>query len=82
MTWISAIGLLRDQQNAVDPRPTSTSSTWMRSSRRGGQVLADVVRADRKLAVASVAEHGQLHALGPAVAEERVDRRADRAGPV
>ena len=54
----------------------------MRSSRAVGQVLADVVRADRQLAVAAVGEHGQLDALGPAVVEERVDRRADRPAGV
>jgi hypothetical protein len=32
--------------------------------------------------MAAVGEHGQLHALGPAVAEERVDGRADRAAGV
>src|SRR4029079_5883574 len=29
----------------------------------GGQVLADVIRADGELAVAAVGEYGQLHAL-------------------
>src|SRR5256885_5949844 len=48
----------------------------------GGQVLADVVGADRQLAVAAVGEDGELHALGPAVVEERLDRRADRAAGV
>ncbi len=35
---------------------TSTSCTWMRSSARGREVLADVVGADRELAVAAVDE--------------------------
>ncbi len=48
----------------------------------GGQVLADVVGADRQLAVAAVDEHGELDALGPAVVEERLDRGADRAAGV
>jgi hypothetical protein len=51
----------------------------MRSSRRGGQVLADVVGPDRQLAVAAVDEDGELHARRPPEVEERVDRGADRA---
>ena len=46
---------------------------------RGREVLADVVRADRQLAMAAIDEHGELHALGPPVVEERVDRSPDRA---
>ena len=46
---------------------------------RGRQVLADVVRPDRQLAMAAVDEHRQLHARGPAVVEQRLDRRAHRA---
>ena len=46
---------------------------------RGRQVLADVVGADRQLAVAAVGEHGELHALGAAVVEQRLDRRAHGA---
>ena len=46
---------------------------------RGGNVLADVVRADRQLAVASVDEDGELYPRRPAVLEQRVDRSADRA---
>ena len=49
---------------------------------RGRQVLADVVGADRQLAVAPVDEDGELDAGGPAVVEERLDRRADRAAGV
>src|SRR3954447_13462016 len=49
---------------------------------RGRQVLADVVGADRQLAVAAVDEHGKLHARRAAVVEERLDRRADRAAGV
>ena len=45
----------------------------------GRQVLADVVGADRQLAVAAVAEHRQLHPARPAVVEERLDRGADGA---
>ncbi len=46
---------------------------------RGRQVLADVVGADRQLAVAAVGEHGELHALGAAVGEQRLDRGAHGA---
>jgi hypothetical protein len=48
----------------------------------GWQVLADVVGADRKLAVAAVGKHGKLYALGAAVLEERLDRCADRSAGV
>ena len=54
----------------------------MRSRRRRRQVLADVVGPDRQLAVAAVDEDRELHARRPAVVEERVDRRADRAARV
>ena len=46
------------------------------------QVLADVVGADRKLAVPSIDQNGELHARRPAELEERVDRGADRAARV
>src|SRR5690349_563846 len=46
---------------------------------RGRQVLADVVRADRELAMTAVREHGELHPGGPAVVEQRLDRGAHRA---
>ena len=49
---------------------------------RGRQVLADVVGADRQLAVAAVGEHGELDARRAAVLEQRVDRGADRAAGV
>ncbi len=45
----------------------------------GRDVLADVVGADRQLAVAAVDEDRQLHARRPAILEQRVDRGADRA---
>src|SRR5882757_2512800 len=45
----------------------------------GGQVLADVIGAEGKLAVAAVAEDGELDPLGAAVVEEGLDRGADRA---
>src|SRR4029077_3635015 len=48
----------------------------------GGQVLADVVRPDRQLAVAPVDEHGELDARRSAVVEESLDGRADRAAGV
>jgi hypothetical protein len=49
---------------------------------RGREVLADVVGSDRKLAVASVDEDGELDAGRAAVFEERVDRGADRAARI
>src|SRR3954447_9860700 len=49
---------------------------------RGREVLADVVGANRQLAVAAVDKHRKLDALGPAVLEERLDRGADRAAGV
>ena len=48
----------------------------------GGQVLSDVVGADRQLAVAAVDEHGELHARRPPELEQRVDRGADRPARV
>ena len=42
---------------------------------RGRQVLADVVGADRELAVAAVGEHGELDPGRAAVVEQGVDRR-------
>ena len=45
----------------------------------GRQVLADVVGADRQLAVAAVAEHRELDPLRAAVVEEGVDRGAHGA---
>ena len=49
--------------------------------RRGRQVLADVVGADRQLAVAAVDQHRELHPGGAAVVEEGVDRRRARCAP-
>ena len=60
-------------------RPSRPSSTRTRSCERGRDVLADVVRADRQLAVPAVDEDGELDARGSAVLEQRVDRGADRA---
>ena len=48
----------------------------------GREVLADVVGADRQLAVAAVGEDGELDAVGAAVVEERLDRGADRPARV
>src|SRR6476659_11439161 len=42
---------------------------------RGGNVLADIVRPDRQLAVTPVYQHGELHPRGSAVLEQGVDRR-------
>ena len=48
----------------------------------GGDVLADVVGADRQLAVSAVDQDGELDGLGPAEVDECVHRRADRAARV
>ena len=72
-----------------DPSPltsTTSSTSSVSSSRtvdalraRRRQVLAHVVGADGQLPVAAVGEHRELHAGRPAVVEDRVDGRADRA---
>src|SRR5947208_10711885 len=85
MTWISPIAVLlfrvRDQQDAVDL--VHLDELHLDSLvARGRKVLADVVGADRQLAVAAVDEHGELDALGPSVVEERLDRGPDRAARV
>ena len=46
---------------------------------RRGEVLADVVGADRQLAVAAVDEDREPHGAGPAELGERVEGGADRA---
>src|SRR5204862_3052638 len=80
MTWISPMGLLRDQDAVdfvhLDELDLDALVTG------GGQVLADVVGPDRQLAVAAVGEHCELHPVGPAVGEERLDRGANRAAGV
>ena len=58
---------------------TSSRRTLTRSLARGRQVLADVVGAERQLAVAAVAEDRELHPLGAAVVEEGIDRGPDGA---
>src|SRR5205823_11226379 len=47
-----------------------------------GEVLADVVGADRQLAMTAVDEDGELDPLGPAVVEESLDRGPDRPAGV
>ena len=63
----------------TSPRSTPSGLTFTISSRRVGQVLADVVGPDRQLAVAAVDHHGELHRPGPAVGVEGVEGGADRA---
>ena len=70
-----------DEHDAVDSS-TSISSTFDPLVAGGGQVLADVVGPDRQLAVAAVDEHCELHPLRPAVVEQGLDRRPDRAARV
>src|SRR5919197_2885823 len=81
MTRISAIfeGLLwcGDEQDAVDLVHLDELHLDAIVA-RGRKVLADVVGADRQLAVAAVDDHGELVPVGSAVVEERLDRRADR----
>ena len=48
----------------------------------GREVLADVVGSDRQLAVAAVGQHGELHARGAPVIEDRLDRGAHGAAGV
>ena len=84
MTRMSAISdppRARDQQDLVDLVDLDELHLDALVARRR-QVLADVVGADRQLAVAAVGEHGELHARGPAVVEERLDGRADRPSGV
>ena len=63
-------------------RRVSSSSTRTRSPAGGGQVLADVVGADRQLAVAAVDQDGELDRLGPPEVAERVEGGPDRAAGV
>ena len=46
---------------------------------RRREILADVVGANRQLAVAAVDQHRQLHGAGPAPVGQRVERGADGA---
>jgi hypothetical protein len=75
------MGLLGQQQDAIDFVHFDELDLDALVA-RGRKVLADVVRSNGELAVAAVGEYGQLDALWPAVAEKRVDRRADRAAGV
>src|SRR4051794_40966512 len=68
----------RDQKDAVDL--VDLDELHLDALVAGGrQVLADVVGADRELAVAAIDEDGELDARGPAVVEQRLDGGADRA---
>src|SRR5204862_7883357 len=70
-----------DQQDAVDL--VDLDELHLDALVAGGrQVLADVVGADRELAVAAVDEDGELDARGPAVVEQRLDGGADRPAGV
>src|SRR6266508_4080833 len=68
---------LGDEQDAVDLVDLDELHLDALAAGRG-QVLAHVVRADRKLAMAPVDEAGKLYARGPSVLEDRLDRRSDR----
>src|SRR6266508_3380449 len=83
--WMSGIcGLLLwrgQQEHLVDL--VDLDELHLDSLAAGGrEVLADVVGADRQLAVAAVGEHRQLHLGGPAVGEEGLDRGANGAARV
>src|SRR5919201_5034774 len=70
-----------DEQDAVDL--VHLDELHLDALAAGGRkVLADVVGADRQLAVPAVDQHGQLDPVGPAVVEERLDRRPDRPARV
>ena len=76
----SAIGAAVDSDSTTSSAPSySVRRTLTRSASEVGQVLADVVGADRQLAVAAVDQHGELHGAGPAEVAERVEGGADRA---
>src|SRR6266568_3932760 len=84
MTWISPMLLLLgigDQKHPVDLVDLDELDLDALVA-RGRQVLADVVGADRQLAVAAIDEHGKLDAVGTAVVEECLDRGANRAARV
>ena len=68
---------VRLEHHAVDPVDLRELDPHALAE-RGREVLPDVVRADRQLAVAAIDEDGELDAFGAAVVEERVDRRPDR----
>ena len=80
-SWIGHWLLLGDEQDAVDLVDLDQLDLDALAP-RGRQVLADVVGADRQLAVAAVGDDGELDAVGAAVVEERLDRGADRAAGV
>ena len=74
-----AVGLALLDGHAVLAVAAPSSSTWTRSAIEVGQVLADVVGADRQLAVAAVDQDGELDARGPAEVAQRVEGGPDRA---
>src|SRR5437764_10709188 len=85
MTRISAIGgfLLGggDQQDLIDLVDLDQLHLDALVA-MGREILADVVGADRQLAVAAVGEDSQLDARGTAVVEQRFDGGADGAARV
>ncbi len=61
-------------------RPScSVSSTCTSSLTRGGNVLADVVGAQRQFAVAAIDQHGELHGTRAAEVAERIESGAHGA---
>src|ERR671939_1071782 len=82
MTWISpnVAPFFRrgDEQDAVDLVDLDELHLDALVA-RGRQVLADVVGADRKLAMAAVGEHSELDPVRTPVVEQRLDRGAHGA---
>src|SRR5437870_5324050 len=82
--WMSGIGcLLRcgNQQDGVLLVHLDQLHLYTLGVRRG-QVLADEVGSDRKLAVTAIDEDRELHASRASVVEERLDSSADRPAGV
>ena len=76
-----AVSSSGDQQDAVDLVDLDELDLDALTA-SGGQVLADVIGADRQLAMAAVGDDCELDAVGAAVVEERLDRGSDRAAGV
>ena len=69
---------LRDEHDFVAPVPLREPYLNRFADRRG-QILADVVGANRQLPMSAVDQHGELHAARPAEVHQRVERGAHRA---
>ena len=78
------LGGRRRRRSISTPSSPSISSRWTRTEllARGRDVLADVVGADRQLAVAAIDEDGQADRLRPPEVDQRVHRGPDRPAGV